>query len=106
MGLKKTQPGPKYKTPQGPEKGDRKDRSSEDGNKPASSKRENPFADLEVAYKSCRVAILHLESTPDHSKETLKSWLDTIDEKLADIDKLRKKEGDASRMLDMNSSWS
>lgn len=41
MGLKKTQPGPKYKTPQGPEKGDRKDRSSEDGNKPASSKREN-----------------------------------------------------------------
>ena len=59
-----------------------------------------------MAYKSCRVAILHLESTPDHSKETVKLRLDTIDEKLADIDKLRKKEGDASRMLDMNSSWS
>lgn len=101
--IKKVQPVPKYIRP---EKGDKKDGSSEDGNKPTSNEPEKPFADLQLVYTSCKDAVLRLDSSANHSKETVQPWLKIIDDKLAGINKLRKEEGDASRMLDMDSSWS
>jgi hypothetical protein len=102
--LKKVQPGPKHKTPVRPEKGGKEDISPKDGNRPTSNEPETAFADLHLAYTSCREAVSRLESSANNSKETVQPWLKIIDDKLAGIDKLKKKDRDASRMLDLDSS--
>lgn len=102
--IKRVQPGPKHKTPIRPETEDEEDSSSEYGNRPTSNEPETPFADLQLVYTSCRDAVLRLESCSSHSKEDVQPWLKIIDENLAGIDKLRKEEGHAPRMFDLDSS--
>lgn len=63
-----------------------------------------PFADLQLAYTSCKDAILPLQFSEDHSIEC-QSWLGMINKRLADIHRLRQKAGGSSRVFDPDSSF-